>query len=154
MGGVAKIFLTHRDDVADHQRWADRFGAERLIHAADRTPSTRAIERAIEGEAPVALDDDLIVVPTPGHTAGSACLLYDRRYLFTGDHLAYDLEEERVCAFRGACWYDWAIQTESMRRLVDLRFEWILPGHEAPCHFEVPEMQKQLRRCVAWMEHR
>ena len=32
LGGIARIFLTHRDDVADAARWAERFGAQRIIH--------------------------------------------------------------------------------------------------------------------------
>src|SRR5206468_3029609 len=34
-GGLARIFLTHRDDVADAARWAARFGAQRVIHRED-----------------------------------------------------------------------------------------------------------------------
>jgi glyoxylase-like metal-dependent hydrolase (beta-lactamase superfamily II)/ferredoxin len=152
LGGVATIFLTHRDDVADHAKWAERFGAGRIIHADDRTHATRAVERTIEGDAPVAIDDDLTVIPTPGHTRGSACLLFAERFLFSGDHVAFDLDTETVTAFRGACWYDWRVQIESMRRLLDFTFEWILPGHEAPCRFDAREMREQVKRCVAWME--
>lgn len=32
LGGVDTIFLTHRDDVGDHARWAARFGAKRVLH--------------------------------------------------------------------------------------------------------------------------
>jgi glyoxylase-like metal-dependent hydrolase (beta-lactamase superfamily II)/ferredoxin len=152
LGGVSLIFLTHRDDVADQAKWAERFGASRIIHASDRGPSTRDVERAIEGDAPVAIAPDLTVIPTPGHTRGSACLLHRDRFLFTGDHLAYDLDTRAVTAFRGACWYDWEAQIESMKRLLDFTFEWILPGHEAPCRFDAAEMREQVRRCVAWME--
>ena len=35
MGGVRFIFLTHRDDVADHAQWAAEFGAQRIIHASE-----------------------------------------------------------------------------------------------------------------------
>ncbi len=35
LGGVKYIFLTHRDDVADHDSWAAEFGAERIIHASE-----------------------------------------------------------------------------------------------------------------------
>jgi glyoxylase-like metal-dependent hydrolase (beta-lactamase superfamily II)/ferredoxin len=149
LGGVSLIFLTHRDDVADQAKWAERFGATRVIHAADRGRTT--VEHAIEGDAPVALAPDLIVIPTPGHTRGSACLLHDR-FLFSGDHVAYDLESRSVTAFRGACWYDWETQIESMKKLLGFTFEWILPGHEAPCRFEAPVMKEQMSRCVAWME--
>ena len=29
------VLLSHRDDVADADRWADRYGADVWIHAAD-----------------------------------------------------------------------------------------------------------------------
>jgi hypothetical protein len=35
LGGVSWIFLTHRDDVGDHERWAAHFGARRIIHASE-----------------------------------------------------------------------------------------------------------------------
>ena len=35
MGGVNAIFLTHCDDIADHERWAARFHAPRIMHALD-----------------------------------------------------------------------------------------------------------------------
>src|SRR5438874_2352923 len=35
MGGVRTMFLTHRDDVADHARFAERFGCERVMHEDD-----------------------------------------------------------------------------------------------------------------------
>jgi ferredoxin len=41
-GGVQYIFLTHRDDVADHDTWAERFDSKRIIHLleADRRQGT------------------------------------------------------------------------------------------------------------------
>jgi glyoxylase-like metal-dependent hydrolase (beta-lactamase superfamily II)/ferredoxin len=152
MGGIATLFFTHRDDVADHAKWTERFGAERIIHIDDRSHQTKDVERTIEGDHPVELTHDLLVIPTPGHTRGSACMLYAGRFLFSGDHVAYDLEDKMVYAFRGACWYDWKVQIRSMRRLLDFDFEWILPGHEAPCRFAPAQMKNELERCIAWME--
>ncbi len=150
LGGVRTMFLTHRDDVADHARWAQRFGAERVLHVDDRSAKTRAVERFIEGTDEVALAPDLTVVPTPGHTRGSMCLL-SGAVAFTGDHLAYRRASGRVVAFRGACWYDWETQIESMKRLAQHSFEWILPGHGAPCHFDAARMRDQMKACIAWM---
>jgi glyoxylase-like metal-dependent hydrolase (beta-lactamase superfamily II) len=99
----------------------------------------------------VRLADDLLVVPTPGHTRGSACLLASGRYLFTGDHLAFSARLGHVYGFRSACWYDWAEVLASTERLRAHSFEWILPGHGRRCHFEPAEMRAQLERCVAWM---
>lgn len=140
MGGIAALFLTHRDDVADHQRFRDHFGCERVLHADDITRPTRGVERPIEGRDPVSLDDDLLVIPVPGHTRGSACLLYGERFLFTGDHLAWNPFERRLIAWKSVCWYDWAEQTASMERLAGHRFEWILPGHGRRGHLPADAM--------------
>ena len=34
-GGVAFIFLTHRDDVGDHDAWAEALGAPRIMHETE-----------------------------------------------------------------------------------------------------------------------
>jgi glyoxylase-like metal-dependent hydrolase (beta-lactamase superfamily II)/ferredoxin len=131
LGGARWMFLTHRDDVADHAKWAEALACERILHARDVTRRTADVERKLEGDAPVPIADDLLVVPVPGHTAGSAALLYRERFLFSGDHLWAD-GEGRLGAGRGVCWHSWEEQTRSMERLLDLRFEWVLPGHGRP----------------------
>src|SRR5262249_58044920 len=118
------------------------------------TAGTRELERRLAGTDPVALADDLLAIPTPGHTRGHAVLLYRDRYLFTGDHLAWSRRRNRLVAFRDACWYSWDEQIRSMERLLDLdrRFEWVLPGHGGRYHAPSPEaMRDELARCVAEM---
>ncbi len=152
LGGVRTIFLTHQDDVGDHARWAREFGARRVMHARDS--SGIEVERALEGDEPIELEEDLIVVPTPGHTAGSACLVYRSKFLFSGDHVAWSESRGHVYAFRSACWYDWPTQIESMERLAQHSFEWILPGHGRRCRFPADEMPREMARCIAWMKQR
>jgi glyoxylase-like metal-dependent hydrolase (beta-lactamase superfamily II)/ferredoxin len=148
MGGVALMFLTHRDDVADHRKFHDHFGCPRILHRADVSGATRDVEIQPEGVDPIDLDAELTVIPVPGHTRGSMCLLYRERYLFTGDHLAWDVPRERLVAWRDVCWYDWDEQTGSMARLARYVFEWVLPGHGRRVHLPAGEMAGQLRECV------
>ncbi len=151
-GGVSTMFLTHRDDVADHKAFRRRFGCERVLHARDVTQDTAEIERRIEGDDPVVLAPDLLAIPTPGHTRGHAVLLYREKYLFTGDHLAWSGRRGGLIAFRDACWYSWKEQTRSMERLLDFSFEWVLPGHGASYRAESPlAMRRALEHCIAWM---
>jgi len=151
-GGVRTMFLTHRDDVADHLAFHRRFGCERVLHRDDVTADTRAIERPIDGRDPVRLDDELVAIPVPGHTRGHMVLLYRDTYLFTGDHLAWSPERGHLHAFRDACWYSWMEQIRSMERLLDLRFEWVLPGHGWRHHAATAAvMRAELEHCIAWM---
>jgi glyoxylase-like metal-dependent hydrolase (beta-lactamase superfamily II)/ferredoxin len=148
MGGIATMFLTHGDDLADQAKYARHFGCVRVMHAAD---APAEIERRIEGIEPVTLDPELLVIPTPGHTRGSACLLFRDAYLFSGDHVAWSESRRRIIGFRDACWYSWDRQIESMARLAGHRFEWILPGHGRRCHLSADRMAAEMARCVDWM---
>jgi glyoxylase-like metal-dependent hydrolase (beta-lactamase superfamily II)/ferredoxin len=129
LGGVRFMFLTHRDDVADHARFAEAFRCTRILHEADAGPATAGVERLVADRDPIALAPGLTIVPVPGHTRGSAALLADDMFLFTGDHLWGRDDGEGLHASRSVCWYSWPEQRRSLERLLDLRFEWVLPGH-------------------------
>jgi glyoxylase-like metal-dependent hydrolase (beta-lactamase superfamily II)/ferredoxin len=128
LGGIANIFLTHRDDVADASRYAQEFGSKRFIHQLERASQPDA-EVVLDGDEPVELAPGFLAIPTPGHTAGHWVLLFDQRFLFTGDHLDFDRHTQRLSASEDYCWHSWSQQIESMRRLGEYSFEWILPGH-------------------------
>jgi len=148
LGGARYMFLTHRDDVADHRYWHDALGCERVMHAADVIAATRDVEHQLSGKAPVALADDLLVIPVPGHTRGSAALLFREEFLFSGDHLWG--EEGELAAGRDVCWFSWSEQVRSIARLRDHRFTWVLPGHGSRHHASSPEaMRADLDRLLA-----
>lgn len=151
MGGVRTIFLTHRDDIADHAAFADKFQATRIMHAADGAARHR-IERVIEGDDAMRLDDDLVIIPVPGHTRGHIVLLYKNKFLFTGDHLAWSPMKETLTAFRSVCWYSWTEQTRSMKKLLAYDFEWVLPGHGRIYQDTRDSMRAHLRHCIEWMK--
>jgi glyoxylase-like metal-dependent hydrolase (beta-lactamase superfamily II)/ferredoxin len=146
-GGLRYIFLTHRDDVADAEKYAARFGATRIIHRHELA-SQPAAERVIEGSEPVELAPDFLVIPTPGHTRGH-CVLLHREFLFAGDHLWWSRNRGRLNASRDVCWYSWPEQVQSVARLKDYRFEWVLPGHGERAHLAADEMRLQMQRLVA-----
>jgi glyoxylase-like metal-dependent hydrolase (beta-lactamase superfamily II) len=151
LGGARWMFLTHRDDVGEHQEWADRFGCARILHKDDNGPG-RQMEIQPEGSAVLELAPDLKVIPVPGHTKGHCVLLYRDKFLFTGDHLEFDKEQGKLRAYKDYCWFDWKTQTESMRKLLDYEFEWVLPGHGQWVKVTRVEMKAMLKECVAWME--
>lgn len=151
LGGVKWLVLSHQDDVADHAAFAKRFGCTRVMHVHDIHGSTHDVEMQIAGAEPVQIAPDLMFIPTPGHTQGSACLLHEK-FLFTGDHLAFSPTRGHLYAFRSAMWYSWAVQIASMKRLRGYAFEWVLPGHGRRHHADPGAMRASLDKCIAWME--
>ncbi|MEL7505383.1 MAG: MBL fold metallo-hydrolase [Cyanobacteria bacterium J06554_6] len=152
LGGIRYLYLTHRDDVADHQQFHDRFGCERILHSDDISADTQSVEHILTGTAPVPLADDLLIIPVPGHTQGHTVLLYDNRILFSGDHLAWSETLQHLFAFRRACWYSWERQIESMQQLAKYAFEWVLPGHGHRYHADRDTMADQMQTCIGWMQ--
>lgn len=143
-GGLKYIFLTHEDDVADADRFAEKFKAQRIIHA-DAIQACRDAEIVIEDSNTfAATPDGFKIVHTPGHTKGHMVLLYRNKFLFTGDHLYFNREAKHLEAFRDYCWYSWSEQTKSMKTLIDFDFEWILPGHGQRVKLSSAEAKQQL----------
>jgi glyoxylase-like metal-dependent hydrolase (beta-lactamase superfamily II)/ferredoxin len=153
MGGVRQMLLTHRDDIADHKLFAQKFGCERIMHADDGAAGIGA-ERILAGENAVKLDDELLIIPTPGHTRGHMVFLYKQKFLFTGDHLAWSPSRQTLTAFPSVAWYSWERQTESMAKLLKYDFEWVLPGHGSLHHDTKQNMRYYLQSCITWMKAR
>jgi glyoxylase-like metal-dependent hydrolase (beta-lactamase superfamily II)/ferredoxin len=151
MGGLRYIFLTHRDDVADAERYAKKFKAERIIHELEKAAQPKA-ENLVQGMDPVVWHPCFRIIPVPGHTKGHMVLLYREKFLFTGDHLAWDREQGRLDANRDYCWYSWRIQSESMERLANERFEWILPGHGDRIHLSRDQMKESMNELLCRMQ--
>jgi glyoxylase-like metal-dependent hydrolase (beta-lactamase superfamily II)/ferredoxin len=153
LGDINRMLLTHKDDVADHELFRQRFGCDRIMHAADGARRL-GVEQVLEGEEPIELDDDLLAIPTPGHTRGHVVFLYQKKFLFTGDHLAWSPARQTLTAFRSVAWYSWPEQIRSMEKLLAYDFEWVLPGHGDLSHVEAPLMREHLERCISWMKTR
>ncbi len=152
LGGISLQLLSHRDDIADTDKYWQRFQGERYLHKDDVSAKTSHFENLFKGEDIVSIDEDLTVIPVPGHTKGSVCYLYKNKYLFTGDHLAYSRKLGHLYAFKTACWYDFKKQIESMERLLDFDFEYVLPGHGHPYKASASEMRDSLEKCIQWMK--
>jgi glyoxylase-like metal-dependent hydrolase (beta-lactamase superfamily II)/ferredoxin len=146
-GGLRYIFLTHRDDVADADRWAERFGATRIIHRLELA-SQPAAERVIDGREAVEVAPGFLAIPTPGHTRGHCVLLHDDQFLFTGDHIAWSRERQCLIASREVCWHSWREQVKSVEKLDRYSFEWVLPGHGQRVRLPRNEMRHEMARLI------
>ena len=125
--------------------------ARRIIHR-DELSSQPDSEVILDGSGPWPVAPDFLAISTPGHTRGHCVLLYRERFLFTGDHLYWDRDDKRLGASEDYCWDSWPDQIESMARLADYRFEWVLPGHgqrvwlpETEMHRHMADLVRRLR---------
>jgi glyoxylase-like metal-dependent hydrolase (beta-lactamase superfamily II)/ferredoxin len=143
LGGVSKLFLTHRDDVADHAAFRQRFGCERIIHQDDDTIGAEVLL----GKEPREIGKGLLAIPVPGHTRGSCVLLVDDQWLFTGDHLWGS--DERLEMGRSVCWYSWPEQKRSLQKLMAYRFEHVLPGHGRSLKLDAAGMRAQVEALIS-----
>ncbi|HEY9714851.1 MAG TPA: MBL fold metallo-hydrolase [Chroococcales cyanobacterium] len=146
MGGVRYIFLTHRDDVGDAHRYAEKFEAQRIIHRAelDAEPNSEVV---IDGFEDFEFSPEFRIVAASGHTRGHIVLIYRNKFLFSGDHMSYDPEIDSLMSSRTHCWYSWAEQTRSIAKLADYEFQWVLAAHGDRIKrmpFEMKQMVKDL----------
>ncbi len=152
LGGIRYLYLTHQDDIADHEKFHQHFGCQRILHQDDIRAATKNIEIPLAGIEPIELATDLLIIPVPGHTKGHTVLLYNQQFLFTGDHLAWSPHLQHLHAFRRYCFYSWSEQINSMAKLTQYAFEWVLPGHGRRYHSDLQTMQKQIAKCITWMK--
>jgi glyoxylase-like metal-dependent hydrolase (beta-lactamase superfamily II)/ferredoxin len=150
LGGIKYIFLTHRDDVADADRYAEAFKADRIIHRDELSAQPEA-ERVIDEQDNFEFAPGFRIIVTPGHTRGHMVLLYQDKVLFTGDHLSYDPDQQMLSAHERHCWYSWKEQIKSMKKLTKYNFEWVLAGHGNRVHLSADEMQTKLGQLIERM---
>ena len=145
-GGLSYIFLTHKDDVAEAEKYAAHFGAKRIIHRADLEAAPGA-EWIIEDVESSQVLPEFQIIPVPGHTAGSMALLYKNKFLFTGDHLWWDSKQQMLRAPSQLVWRK-RVLLDSLQKLLDYRFEWVLAGHGDRVRLSAEAMQSQLQTLI------
>ena len=78
--------------------------------------------------------------------------LFQDKYLFSGDHLAWDPWNKRLKAFSGYVWHSWSQQVQSMERLAKFDFEWVIPGHGRLTQLAAGTQKKAMTEVIAWMK--
>ena len=71
---------------------------------------------------------EFTILHTPGHSPGSISLLWDERFLFTGDTLAYSTREDRMSGFP-RYGHDIKLQAKTLQNLLLYSWEVVVPGH-------------------------
>jgi glyoxylase-like metal-dependent hydrolase (beta-lactamase superfamily II) len=70
-------------------------------------------------------------------------LRYNEKFLFSGDHLWWNPRAKSLGAPTRLVWRRWVL-VESIRRLLDYPFEWLLAGHGDRVKLSADEMRSQL----------
>ena len=78
MGGIKYMYLTHRDDVADHQKFRDHFHCDRILHAEDITKDTEDVEIKLQSESVYQIIPETVIIPVPGHSRGHTVTFISR----------------------------------------------------------------------------
>ncbi len=147
-GGLDHVLLTHRDDVADAHRYAERFGARVWIHHDDRGAAPFATD-LFEGLDRVEIEPGLVAVPIPGHTRGSVAFGLDDDVLFSGDSLFWSRRRQDLGVHVSATWYSLDAQLDSLARLADeVEFAWVVAGHGDRKRTSAADMHDRLVRLV------
>jgi hydroxyacylglutathione hydrolase len=86
--------------------------------------------------------DSLTVIHTPGHTEGSICLYLPGRALFVGDALLTN--DERMPSLpRRSMSMDVDLAKESIRKISQLEYSVLLPGHGPPIEQNASAITKE-----------
>ena len=128
LGGIGHVLLSHRDDVADADRWADRYGARVWIGEADADAAPYATDVTGEDDLTV-IAPGVVSVPAPGHTKGHVLFHIDDQLLFTGDTLHWNHRRGELDVFPKQTFFSWSVLADTMDLLATLPVEWVFAGH-------------------------
>ena len=143
LGGVAHVLLSHRDDVADYARWADRYGARVWIGEPDADAAPLATDITSMDDVTVIVPGALSI-PAPGHTSGHVVYHIDDRWLFTGDTLLWNQRRGEFDVTPKQTWYSWEALADTMDMLATLKVEWLFAGHGKWRHIGFNEWTRQM----------
>lgn len=159
VGGVRYMVLSHKDDVAHHDVWAEKLGVPRIYHEKEvvEAQGTDKCEILLSDEDLVGhyeIADGLELIHVPGHSVGSLCMFHRAsKSLFTGDHLLYLPREEGLGSTPFYCSQSWGLQIENVDKLKDVPFLHGWPGHLRHFHFQDDEDRKrEIEKAVEFMK--
>ena len=107
-GGISRIFLTHRDDVAEAAKYAEKFKSRRIIHERDQG-AQRGAEMILQGDEISPPGRGFLHHPHPRSYRGPLCTFVPWKVSFhPGDHLWWRRKRKQLGASQGVAWYSWA----------------------------------------------
>ena len=124
LGGIQFQLLSHRDESGPSlNRIKDRFGSKLCCSALEASIVSKDATVDITFQSSDHHLDDIDIIHTPGHTAGSICFFYKspygKSYLFTGDTI-FQLRAKWATLVFARAGGGKASLAESLMRLRDL----------------------------------
>ena len=98
LGGIKHVLISHRDDVADADKWAERYGAQVWIHRDDADAAPYATDITTGDQR---VDDGVTSMHIPGHTKGHVAYHLDNKWLFTATPCSGTTAEKHSTCFQG-----------------------------------------------------
>lgn len=148
-GGIARQYLNHRHQAMSSCDWvSERFAAPPFAPKLEETAIAATCRVGGTFEQRQFHFPDFEVIPTPGHTEGSTCFLWNdgqRRYLFTGDTI-YLKDGEWVAAVLSVS--DREAYLKSLALIGQLDFDVIVPSMARGPAYQVTH-RADIRRRVA-----
>ena len=151
-GSVARLKEETNAKVAIHEADAPRLSGEKEPKAVKGVlglllRAMAAVMRFKRMKADVLLKDSdiidgLTVIHTPGHTDGSICLYLPGRALFVGDALLTD-DERMLSLPRRSMSTDLDQAKESIKKISELKYSVLLPGHGPPIERNASAITKE-----------
>jgi len=153
-GGAVRHYMNHGHEASFYPNKID---TPTYIHQNDYESVKNKIEVSATFSETARLGDDFEIIPTPGHTPGSTCYLWDNgahRILFTGDmlYLQYDRWFAPLLGSSNRGPY-----LKSLRRIRELDFDVLLPWvtiQDQTFYYFVSkkEVEKQVTKVIERME--
>ncbi|MFB2598484.1 MBL fold metallo-hydrolase [Herbiconiux sp. P17] len=124
LGGATRLLVNHEHEAM--------YGVPELdvpvfVHERDQAATTRSLPVSGVFEGRRMLDDDLEIIPTPGHTPGTTSFLWDdgrHRFLFTGDFIWIENGEWKAVVLHPRLRPEYL---ESLALVRDLDFDVLVP---------------------------
>jgi hypothetical protein len=124
LGAPARLLVNHGHESMYGQPALD---VPVWVHERDRAEVARSLRVAGTFDGPGVIDDDLEVIPTPGHTAGTTSYLWyngSHRFLFTGDFIWIEDGEWKAVVLSPALRHDYL---DSLALVRSLDFDVLVP---------------------------
>lgn len=124
LGGASRLLINHAHEAMYGQPDLD---APVWVHELDRKEVAGSLQVSGVFDQRCMIDDDLEVIPTPGHTAGTTSYLWDdgaHRFLFTGDFIWIEQGEWKAVVLDPELRKAYVRSLELVR---DLEFDFLVP---------------------------